>query len=184
MKKEILINRFENCLISVYENKNEVDVFHVGYIKEIYDDSFLIQSYNHKGVMSGFILIRNVDVFKISKDTIYLNKIDLIINNQQIINKQISLGYNTTNDNVGCGIEYIIENCKKEDILVTIKLIYEDKIIGKIIDYDDEYIQIGCYTEYGEKDGISLIEYSDIESIYFDGIDERIIKLLIEKRES
>ncbi|MDR2407161.1 MAG: hypothetical protein LBE13_03490 [Bacteroidales bacterium] len=175
MKKNILEQLFNDVLIEVYTNKNDTESFYAGKIKYLYKDAFILQSYNPKGLIDGYILIRNIDVFKISKETLYLKKLYILINNyNNIINSDLKLS-----KNIECDIDYIIKKCQQKHIFITIKLIYGDKLIGKILDYiNNEYLYLDCVSEYGEKDGIYLIKYEDIENISFNGIDENIIPLI------
>ncbi|MDR3287355.1 MAG: hypothetical protein LBT27_07925, partial [Prevotellaceae bacterium] len=183
MKKEILNRLFKDKLIEVYTNKNDMSKFHAGILEHIYEDSFIIKSYHYTGLTNGFVLIRNTDVYKINKDTPYLKRLAFLIKNiiqETIQNKYSELELSSTPD---YGIDIVINECYKRNLLVSINLIYDVKIKGKIIKYDDEFIQIEQFSDYGDNEGISIIRYEDVENIYFDGLEENIITSLINEKQ-
>ena len=178
MEKEYLIKLFSNQLIAIYDDKNDNNKFHVGIIHKIYDESFVIKSFNLCGLEDGLILIRNTDVYKISKDNSYLRRLEVLIKNHDKIIKTKALN-NLLNSEAQNGIENVLKECYNNDFVLVIKLIYDDKFIGKISHIDEEFIQLVCYSDYGEVEGVTLIKYEDIESVYFNGIEEKLITYLI-----
>ncbi|MDR1552013.1 MAG: hypothetical protein LBS69_00935 [Prevotellaceae bacterium] len=173
MEKQILDSLFNDSLIAIYADKDDTETFYVGKIKHLNEDSFILQSYTSNGLKDGYILIRNIDVFEIRKDNLYLNKLKRLITNHYRFNENNSLNFE---DNIEYDICYIVNECRNKKMFVCIKSIYGYKLRGKIIDIiNNEYIYIDCYTEDGIKDGMSLIKYEDIQSISFNGIYENII---------
>jgi hypothetical protein len=56
-----------------------------------------------------YILIHNIDVFEIRKGTLYLNKLNVIINHSKVIDSK----FNLDND-IEYSIESVIQLCKKK----------------------------------------------------------------------
>jgi hypothetical protein len=176
MKKEILNKLCNDALIAIYADKNDTETFYVGRTKHLNDDSFILQLYTSNGLIDGYILLRNIDVFEIRKGNLYLNKLNILINNCEKIIEKEKFKFN---DNVEYNIDYLINEYKNREEFISIKSIYGYKLTGRIIDYiDNEYIYIDCFTEDGIYDGMSLIKYEDIQNLSFCGIDENIRFLL------
>lgn len=85
MKVKDLLNELldksekKQTLLSIYDNRDDIDKFYIGYIVEIFDDSFLLYSYDENGEEDGYFLIRLVDIFKIEKESAYLNGLNILV---------------------------------------------------------------------------------------------------------
>jgi len=183
--KNTLIECFEESkekesIISIFDEKDNIGNFHVGYVKEIFENSILIQSYNKYGMTDGLILIRLVDIFKVEKETEYLMKRMMPAIKYHYSSDEKQLDFVTTSQ-FNDGIQSLIDCCKNNNILISIKLIYSDYVTGYIIEYDDENLLIKTYSEYGVYVGNTFIKYEDILSIACDRQEERIISLLINR---
>lgn len=166
----------KQVLLSIYDNRNDIDKFYVGYIVDLFDDSILIYSYNENGEEDGYLLIRLVDIFKIEKESDYLNSLNILVKQNTLT---IRSQNNKFKDGGEEGIAKVVSLCHEQRILVTIKLIYEDFIMGYIAEEDDECLLIEKYLKNGSRDGYNLIWFRDIQNIHFDGKEEKnLIKLL------
>ncbi len=166
----------KNSLLSIYDNKNEIDKFYVGYVVDLFDDSILLYSFDENGEKDGYLLIRLVDIFKIEKESIYLNNLSFLIKQNELINKKQSKRFKKESKD---GIISISSMCQKNKILLTIKLIYEDYLTGYIVGEDNEYFLIETYSNDGLQNGYNLIEYRDIQNLHFAGKEEEnLIKLI------
>ena len=182
MKVKDLLNELldeserKQTLLSIYDNRDDIDKFYVGYIVEIFDDSILLYSYDENGEEDGCLLIRLVDIFKIEKESAYLNGLNILV--KQNASTDRGLNNKFKNDEKE-GIAEVVSVCHEKKILVTVKLIYEDFIAGYIVGKDDEYLLIEKYSKNGARDGYNLIWCRDIQNIHFDGKEEKnLIKLL------
>lgn len=182
MKTKDLLSRLLNesqkkeTFLSIYDNKNDIDKFYVGYVVEIFDDSILLYTYNENGEEDGYLLIRLVDVFKIEKESIYLTSLGYIV--KQNASNNSKQNWKVRNNSVE-GIAEIVSMCHKQNILVTIKLIYDDFIIGYVVEEDDDFLLIEECTKSGMHDGYSLIWFRDIQNIHFEGKEEKNLINLI-----
>lgn len=182
MKVKDLLNELlgesqkKQTLLSIYDNKDDIDKFYVGYIVEIFDDSILLYSYDENGEEDGYLLIRLVDIFKIEKESAYLNGLNILVKQKDSTNREQNNKFRNDGKE---GIAEVISVCHEKRILVTIKLIYEDFIAGYIVEKDDEYLLIEKYSKNRARDGYNLIWFRDIQNIHFDGKEEKnLIKLL------
>lgn len=171
----LLINKLKDIkkdksLISIYDDKDSISSFYIGYVIEIFTDSILILSLDEFEQEDGYVLIRFVDIFKIEKDTIYLKKASAIIRIADVPNLKFKiLEKDALLEN---GIDTIILKCNKENKLISIKSIYMDIITGFIKEYDADFIILETYLNTGENNGIAIIKYEDIQSLAFDRSDE------------
>lgn len=168
--KELKNIKKNKSLISVYDDKDDISSFYVGYVIEIFSDSILILSLDEFEQEDGYILTRFIDIFKIEKDSIYLNKVSSII---RMINiPDVKFKILKKDDLLDNGIDTIIRKCNKEKKLLSIKSIYMDYITGFIKEYDEEFILLKVYQNTGENNGIVIMKYEDIQSLAFDRKEE------------
>lgn len=182
MKVKDLLNKLldesqrKQTLLSIYDNRDDIDKFYVGYIFEIFDDSILLYSYDENGEEDGYLLIRLVDIFKIEKESAYLNGLNILVKQNASTNRDPDNKFKNDGEE---GIAEVASICHEQRILVTIKLIYDDFIVGYVVEKDDEYLLIEEYSKNGARDGYNLIWFRDIQNIHFDGKEEKnLIKLL------
>jgi hypothetical protein len=172
LKQIVSDSKKTKSLLAIYINKNEVDNFYVGYVVELFEDSILLDTFAEYGDNDGYLLIRLIDIFKVEKDSVYLNNLKTLINNN---NEEKNETFIVDGQE---GIVDIILICKSRRILLTIKLIYADYINGFVIEEDNDHFLIETYSKNGVYEGYSLINYVDIQNIHFDGKDEKKIMKL------
>ena len=161
-------------LLSFYDEKDNNNEFYIGYVSMIFNDSFLISSFDQEGEPDGYILIRYVDIYKIEKDTLHLKKFSSLYTGEK---ENFFENESTTND----GIDYLLLKLKSENCLLSIKLIYQDYITGFLSRFDDEFIIIEMYTNLGISNGKVIIKYEDIQSLAFGRKEEKTIFKLIKR---
>jgi hypothetical protein len=177
--KQIINNSKTNkTLLSIYYDRDKVENFYVGYVAEVYEDSILLYTYDEYGVYDGYLLVRLVEIFKIGKESIYLNKLSFLISQNKHVEEEQILNFKE--DGVE-GIVDVISICRKNNFLVNINLIYTDYVIGFVTKEDDESFLIETYSNNGIFDGYTLIKYTDIQNVHFKGKEEINIVQLIDK---
>jgi hypothetical protein len=177
--KELNNSRKKRELISVYDDKEDITNFYIGYIVEVFSNSILILSLDEFEQEDGYVLIRFADIFKIEKDSIYLDKVSSIIKTKKIPELKFKLF--RKDELLENGIDAVIAKCQKEKRLLSIKLIYMDYITGFIKKYDDDFIILEAYRNTGKDNGTVIIKYEDIQSLAFDRSEELSCLSLIEK---
>lgn len=178
--KELKNIKKDKSLISVYDDKDDISSFYIGYVIEIFLDSILILSLDEFEQEDGYILIRFVDIFKIEKDSIYLNRVSSITSMASIGSTKFKVL--KKGDLLENGIDTIIAFCNKNKKLISIKSIYMDYITGFIKESDEDFILIETYQNTGECNGIAIIKYEDIQSLAFDRREELSRLSLISKK--
>lgn len=142
----------------------------------------LILSLDEFGQEDGYILSRLVDIFKIEKDSIYLNKASSIIRMTNILDTKFKVL--KKDELLESGIDSIIAKCDRDKKLISIQSIYMDYITGFIKEYDEDFILcilIETYQNTGENNGIAIIKYEDIQSLAFDRSEELSYLSLIKR---
>lgn len=175
MKKENL-EKFKKSqkLVSLYSNIENKDAFNVGFIVDYDSEFILLNSISQYGKYDGILLIYIDDIFRIDTDSKYGNKLLKLLNNEEITNYEFK--------KVGSCIEKIFSYAKENDSIISISFFDSDNksdIIGKVKSYDNNEVEICCYDEYGEIDGISYININEINYISLDSLDEKMITNLI-----
>lgn len=168
--KELKNIKKDKSLISVYDDKDNISSFYIGYVIDIFLDSILILSLDELQQEDGYILIRFVDIFKIEKDSIYLTRVSSIINVGSIHSAKFKLL--EKGDLLKNGIDTIIAFCNKDKKLISIKSIYMDYVTGFIKKSDEDFILIETYQNTGKNNGIAIIKREDIQSLAFDRKEE------------
>jgi hypothetical protein len=171
--KLILQAKESRKLISVYIDKDNIENFVAGLVKDIREDMVYLQSYDPNGFEDGVIVLRLADIYHLEYDNKYLKSLEKVIPHVDKIQK------NTNNLNLGKNLVETLNTCMQQRLITSIKFIYSKGVTGYIKEVDDESVLIETITFDAEKDGISCVAISDIERIYFDGLDERRISFLL-----
>ena len=170
--KELNKSKDNQQLLPFYDDKNDLAIFHVGYIQSIFYDSILILTINEIGLEDGCVLLRFEDIYKVEKRSRYLDKMSV----PKYSNKSSCLEPLSSKN----GIYTVIEYCKISKILLSVKLIYQDYLIGFIEKSDDEIVLLSKYTKTGDFDGDVFIKIEDIQSFAFSREEENSLLKLIE----
>lgn len=72
MNRQQLEKLNRDCIYEVYEDREETNEFYMGYIKAIFKKHIIIETYHRSGQFDGFAIIANENIFKVQKDTKYL----------------------------------------------------------------------------------------------------------------
>jgi hypothetical protein len=173
--KLILQAKEGSKLISVYIDKDDINKFNAGLVKDIQEDMLYLQSYDPNGFEDGVIVIRLADIYHLEYGNKYLNSLEKVIPNVEKIQK------NTKNLKPGKNLVETLKTCMKQKLITSIKFVYSKGVTGYIKEVDDESVLIEVITFDAEKDGINCVAIGDIERVYFDGLDERRISFLLNK---
>ena len=161
----------EGEMVSIYADRNETDVFITGYVVGVDEQFYIIAFVKPDGDFDGFGL-RKIDFCRIDRGGIYIKKREKLVDI-----KKSKTGKSFESDDLKR--ELLVYAFNKETI-VSIELVdsgYED-CIGLIKSVDDSMCRIQILNRYGETDGVSLIQLSDITGITCDDSEHRYLKLL------
>ena len=156
-----------NTFVGIYTNRNDCEKFATGYIVACTDDEFLFHGFDNDNLDDGYFAMRNDAVFSIKRNTIYLQNMLHFIKPQP---QQYDLpkGVWTDFDLFG----ELLSLCKKNNILVAVRLDCDMSSFGWVKNFDDDILEIEEVDRYGMADGVSYFRMEDIILIGFGGIEE------------
>lgn len=165
---------FDRFMISVYDNRDDVDEFFVGYCIGISESYCLFNLITTRGYEDGYYLTMTDDIYKINDGDNYSKKIkNLFENLNQKLSKKLSVSDDLVKD-------LLLESQRKNYI---VSLAINDTVpslTGFISSIDEEFINVEIIDDYGNADGQSIIEKSDITRIYCNSGNERNLGVLFE----
>jgi len=163
-------------LCSIYSDGNNTDKFSVGYVMDIDETYYVMESIDPYGKTDGLFckIIENI-VF-IEKETIYLEKIMKL---NKFYKQQRYPKYELQKDPLLSLLKFAQKNSK----VCSFELCEssKDNMVGIINEITDEFIEIECFNDYGKNDGTAIVELGKISSVSCDSSDEKVIEILSKK---
>jgi len=155
--KSILLNEMaKKKMVSLYTDTSETDKFAVGFILGVNDDFLLLNSIETNGMNDGLYLMQLEDVFRVSFDGEYEEKIKKLYEMQG--QKPMP---NMQDDDL---FSVFFTYAKNNSMIVSLKVcdseVYD--ISGLVEEISGETIRLKCFSNYGKDDGISIIKNDHI----------------------
>lgn len=170
MKKLLndLKEKRELCEIYSY---GDFEAFSVGVIVNFDDEWCLYASVKPNGNFDGYCLEQAESIIRISRNTLYLDKINKLICKENAVYNVLDLPQ--SEELFTSLIAYVMENNK----IVTIKLFNDSDcaISGFLCDVTDDFLTIHAISDYGDYDGFDTVRISDVTGIYVDSENEDIL---------
>ncbi len=163
-----------NEFIEMYSYSGNGNEFAVGQIIAYSSEELLIHAINNMGMDDGFFIGKIKDICKISTNTKYLQDVTNLIKSNETFIFPISGEIKDMNL-----FDYFIKFCVTHETIVTIHTYFQESLHGVIIDYLSDMLKIKIYTDGGYENGESIIRVNDIETISFNGIEEKRIEKLM-----
>ena len=172
MKKE---DFFFNEMIAIYTDTND-EWFGAGRVFKVDDNFLILKAIDPRGLQDGLILYRIGDIVKIERNTLYLQKLEKLMN---IKNTNFSDYDISTND----FINWFLQESKKRNIILNIQLLQSQHcdVMGVVKEINAHSCIIVQFNNIGEFDGECQFALEDISSIKFDSVESRDIKLMIDE---
>ena len=146
--------------------------FYCGYVLQYNDEFIIIQHYSKFGVNDGIIVHKIADIQYFESDTVYLKGIKLLIENQDIIQRQT---YSPIpNKNIIESFAHLFESfLGNKDFLLKFELT-DDEIYFGFIEWCDE----NCFsTILVDNDGLvigkSIFKFDDLKVYWIDDLECR-----------
>lgn len=162
-----------NDLVGIYDDTEEPDKFFVGYILHADNDGILIAAISSRGEDDGFVAIKSEEVFRIEKNSKYINCIKAITEVQAPVCKWM------TGNIFGDLLQY----AKQNHFVVSIQLLSRTSstIDGFVKEIEDGVVTIEILDEYGNSDGETSIFLEDCLQLSCNGLDNRKLQRLANK---
>lgn len=149
---KILVKNEVACL---YRNKKHTENFFVGIVNMVDEDNIVFTSLSSEGEIEGLMLINSKDVYLVEKNNKYIEKIKKDSKNKELIvfkedNKGVkNVFYDFLSNNTNI-VEVEVNNSAHVDVR------------GRIINYDEQWLEIQVVNEKQEDDGIAFCRMEDI----------------------
>lgn len=168
----------EKTLIGVRTSLEDWDEVIIGFLVHL-DESFLtINEIDENGYLSGNTIIKIDSIISLDYNDRYQKRLKCIYEKHSTFkpNEQITIWKE--------GSELIIhfKNLIESKKIATFYFDEENYVLGTLIKYDQEFIQIKNIGREGDEDGISCLHIDKLIGIKYDGIEEQKIKTLYENR--
>lgn len=176
-KKVYMIEKIQLCfekrkVVSLYYDLNNMDAHLTGYIEGFSGEEILVAHISSHGLYDGYILKRIDEIYRIDYDGKYEKKIERLYTIKQQSHKKIPF-----NNDMKTILEDALHFAQNNNYIISLE--FSDSYISGIIDsFNDRLISIRIVEDDGSESGISVIEFSDIDTISVDTDDEQDIKLL------
>lgn len=160
MNRQQLERLDQSCIYEVYADKEETNEFYMGYIKAIFKKYIIMENYHRSGQFDGFAIIANENIFKVQKDTKYLEPYKNV-KSPQMQMPELS----TKGDPLYNFLQWAKENKK----IVELTTVWDELIIGEIDVLDDELIAMNVLlSDDFSPDGECFIEFESILDVCVD----------------
>lgn len=157
----------------IYTNSEQTQKFSAGIVSGIFDNEIIIDHFLPNGKYDGFVVKRIIDIFKVELDSKY---------NFKIMN--LSQMNNTKHDK--------LRRVNEKGFLTLLTYAHESKKVVTIgmfdSDYNDaqgfvekisgDFCTLSLLDEYGENDGVAVLNIDNISYLSCDGDDEITLKVL------
>ena len=162
-------------ILSIYDQTEENNNFHVCYYLGGDDTHILFQSISTRGYDNGFYLIPIDYIYRIDIDDAYTKRIEKLfrLHNQ-------SLKENVCMNSGESIIMHLLRYAQENHLITSLFTESEVAVTGWISDVDIEHnvLRIEQLTQFGERDGIVYLNIGSIEKIISDSGEERCIQML------
>lgn len=174
IKKKLALAQQTGTLIGIYNDKENTRAFFAGFICAMDNEFVLLAHVQSGGLYDGFILLELSSIYRIEKNTLYLQKIERLyaFNNQHhltFIQKTLPT------------VQETLSFAKENSFVVSIQLLRSgyDDVIGIVKELEGEHLTINELDEYGKSLGEVIVDIRTITQIACDTEDEHPIGQLI-----
>lgn len=174
MKKLLNDLKEQKELCEIY-SYGDFDALSVGVILAFNDKWCLYACVKTDGNFDGYCLEQTESIIRVSRNTIYLDKIKKLIDKENAVFKVFDL---PQSEELFASVMAYIKESKK---IFAVKL-FDDSdclIRGYLHDVTDGLMTVRAITDYGEYDGLDTVRISDVTGIYFDSENEEILSKIL-----
>ena len=161
-----------NNPISVYDDTNDTEKFMIGFLIGLTEQHALFNAITTRGFEDGYYLTLIEDIYRVDGGGgKYQNKILALWNNlKQVKANNIEIKDNLVND--------LLSYSKDEKLPISIYIFNDDNtdITGFVNAFDNDIVTIDLIDNYGNEDGISIVDISRISRICCDSGYERNLR--------
>lgn len=160
-------------IASFYCNQADSEIHLTGYVEKFNESEILIAHISANGYYDGFILIHTDDIYRIDYDGDYEKKIEKLYH----LKKQSHQPIDTFTQGEDEILYSLLDYAKNNGHIIS--LYFEDSCLSGLVDsYDDNIIYLSVISDYGIKNGISIVNVDEVSMVCVDTDDEQDLKIL------
>jgi hypothetical protein len=157
------------------------DRFSVGYIINFSDEVLMLRVINRDGMQTGIQSYDIADIYQLDFDDRYIRNIELKEDNLDKV--YAGLKSPVFMEQEYLSIPLLLGRAKDVQQLVFLTTRIGHDLYGYILEFTEQEILLECYTEYGEADGLTVIQVENIQSFIWSDEDTRMIELHLKRKE-
>lgn len=173
MKNNLETHMTSQTLISIYTNRHEWDSFSFGRLAYLSDEILVLEAYTKFGDRSGFEVRKIESVSKIEVGGIYESCLAALIRAEGSDHHGLSL--DTTD--LGNDFVRVLLAAKDSGAIVSVWGDDDDQaVVGTVSSIFDQTIEISLLDRYGRKDGIALVNISEITAVDYETRELQLLR--------
>jgi hypothetical protein len=157
------------------------DRFSVGYVISFSDELLLLRVINRDGMQTGIQSYHMGDIYQLDFDDRYIRNVELKEDNLDKV--YAGLKSPAFMEQEYLNIPLLLKRAKEASQLVFLTTRIGPDLYGYIHQSSDEEVLLECYTEFGEYDGLTVIQVENIQNFVWSDEDTRMIELHLKRRE-
>ncbi len=161
-------------VVGIYDSREDVTKFWVGYIAAYSDDYVICGHITPNGLYDGFLLIDASRIFRIESHSMEIKRTALLYK----LKRQQHPEYVSVSENLALSL---LKYAMDHQYIVTIEQMDQavNDVQGYVEGLDEWSVRIKTYTKYGEPDGEALLSMEDISFLSCDTDDDANLRLLL-----
>lgn len=169
----------DNTLVSIYVDSDDWGNYSVGYVDLVTSTHVRLRAISKYGEAAGFEVRPLSEIVKVEYDGKYERKIEVLIKNQGQIFNEIAISNETSGDLVRDALQQSLDDSV---VVVAWGNDPDDSVVGYVEKIEPEFVTFRLINGFGEDDGFSIIDISEVSSIDFNTQSEQVRSFLYRNR--
>ena len=172
-RKVLLQARSARRLVQVFANAQNLDQSHVGFVRNLGEDTLLLQELTWEGEPDGTTAFNMRELIQVSENTRKLRRVQLL-NEQGLHPFGESLDH-FDEEAVDC-VETELKRAQEQEQLVSLRISTDhdySQLGGFVRFVGDGYVQLELITTAGEPDGLATLRMKDVACVMRDDRQHR-----------
>lgn len=154
--------------------------FSVGYVISHSDELLLLRVINRDGMQTGIQSFAREDIYQLDFDDRYIRNVELKEDNLDKVYAGIKSPAFMEQDYLS--IPLLLGRAKEAQQLVFLTTRIGNDLYGYIREFTNQEVLLECYTEFGEYDGLTVIQADNIQHFVWSDEDTRMIELHLKRK--
>lgn len=166
-----LLEKFKSSkkLVTIFSDLEAPSTCSVGYLHELDENWLALAHISPEGIEDGYVFRKMENVFRIDVGGKYEKKVENLYSQNLVRHENLYL-----KNEKGILIAAITEAIRTKK-MVAINVMDGEDVVGHICLLSETFIIIERFTEFGEKDGQTVVPIEAITKLNYDNLDLRCI---------